>query len=91
VNTIEPYVCGHSVSLKFFDHLFIKLLPIVINHVRVDVEGAVMADLAEQLLGVKECGFRPRHVNNLANEFRCYANYCTSLTDRSDNTDGSIP
>lgn len=47
--------------------------------------GSVMAELAEQLLGVKECSFRPSHVNNLANEFRCYSNYCTSLTDTSDN------
>jgi len=31
------------------------------------VEGAVMSDLAQQLLAVKECSFRPRHMNNLAN------------------------
>ena len=59
-----------------------------IDGMRIDVEGAVMAELAEQLLGVKECSFRPRHVNNLANEFRCYTNYSTSLTDHmSDNAD----
>jgi len=47
------------------------------------VEGAVMAELAQELLGVKECDFRPCHVNNLANEFRCYANYKTTLTHDS--------
>jgi len=57
----------------------------VINYVWIDIEGAVMSELAEQLLGVKDSGFRPRHVNNLANEFCCYANYCTSLMDTSDN------
>ena len=43
------------------------------------VEGAVMAELAEELLAVHDCGFRPCHVNKLANEFRCYPNYTTSL------------
>jgi len=43
-----------------------------------------MAELAEQLLGVKDCGFRPSHVNNLANEFRCYANYTTSVIHAAD-------
>jgi len=47
------------------------------------VEGAVMAELAEELLGVKECDFRPSHVNNLANEFRCYANYEMTATPDS--------
>jgi len=47
------------------------------------VEGAVMAQLAEELLGVKECSFRPTHVNNLANEFRCYANFKACFTDKN--------
>jgi len=45
-----------------------------------------MAELAEELLGVKECGFRPSHVNSLANEFRCYANYTTSVIHTADST-----
>jgi len=37
--------------------------------------GAQMGELAGRLLGVRECQFRPRHSNNLANEFRCFASY----------------
>lgn len=37
--------------------------------------GAVMADLADRLLSLKLCKFEPKHENNLANEFRCYANF----------------
>ncbi len=39
------------------------------------VTGAVMEGLAGRLLSLKECKFRPGHKNNLANEFRCFANY----------------
>ncbi|XP_063237073.1 LOW QUALITY PROTEIN: EEF1A lysine methyltransferase 1 [Bacillus rossius redtenbacheri] len=42
--------------------------------------GAVMADLAERLLGVKKCDFEPRHRNNLANDFFCFTNYGCFLT-----------
>nr|CAG4636376.1 EOG090X0ABW [Eubosmina coregoni] len=37
--------------------------------------GAIMEELAGRLLQLKMCDFRPRHRNNLANDFRCYANY----------------
>jgi len=37
--------------------------------------GAVMGDLADRLLGLKLCKFEPQHQNNLANEFRCFANF----------------
>ena len=37
--------------------------------------GAVMEDLAGRLLGAQICRFEPRHSNNLANEFRCFANF----------------
>ena len=37
--------------------------------------GAVMADLADRLLGLKPCKFEPRHENNLANTFQCFANF----------------
>lgn len=37
--------------------------------------GAIMQELAERLLDVKKCNFTPRHRNNLANEFYCYANF----------------
>lgn len=34
-----------------------------------------MAEIAEKLLNVKKSSFEPRHKNNLANEFWCYANF----------------
>jgi hypothetical protein len=34
-----------------------------------------MEDLAGRLLQLKMCAFQPKHRNNLANDFRCYANY----------------
>lgn len=37
--------------------------------------GAVMEDLARELLSVVSCQFKPRHSNGLANEFHCYTNY----------------
>jgi len=60
-------VCDHLLVINDNDYVTILC-----------AEGAVMAELAEELLGVKECEFRPSHVNNLANEFRCYANYKTT-------------
>ncbi|KAM6178619.1 EEF1A lysine methyltransferase 1 [Rhynchocyon petersi] len=41
--------------------------------------GAIMAEAAADLLGVKMCTFIPRHTRNLANEFRCYVNYDSGL------------
>ncbi|XP_018595462.1 EEF1A lysine methyltransferase 1 [Scleropages formosus] len=41
--------------------------------------GAIMEEDAEKLLGVKMCSFLPKHNRNLANEFRCYVNYSSSL------------
>ncbi len=43
--------------------------------------GAIMKELAERLLGTKECKFIPKHTNNLANEFRCYTNFKTKHLD----------
>eukprot|EP00095_Tigriopus_kingsejongensis_P010160 maker-scaffold575_size133042-snap-gene-0.36 protein:Tk10160 transcript:maker-scaffold575_size133042-snap-gene-0.36-mRNA-1 annotation:"metallophosphoesterase 1 isoform x1" len=40
--------------------------------------GALMGDMAERLLQLKAQEFKPTHRNNLANEFRCYANYTMS-------------
>ncbi len=37
--------------------------------------GAVMEELAGRLLDVRKCKFEPKHKNNLANEFCCFANY----------------
>ena len=37
--------------------------------------GAVMENVAKQVLDVKPCNFVPKHVNILANEFCCYLNY----------------
>lgn len=50
---------------------------------RVCSPGAVMAEAAARLLGVKACRFLPRHARALANEFRCYVNYKSGL-DRED-------
>ena len=38
-----------------------------------------MEALASRLLGTHACEFVPRHSRNLANEFRCYANYPSGL------------
>lgn len=45
--------------------------------------GAIMEDLAGRLLQLKMCDFRPRHRNNLANDFRCYANYDFQSSEKS--------
>ena len=37
--------------------------------------GEVMAELAARLLDLKICDFHPQHTNNLANQFRCFANF----------------
>ncbi|KAM3959306.1 EEF1A lysine methyltransferase 1 [Aphomia sociella] len=37
--------------------------------------GAIMREHVEKLLDLKLCKFQPRHRNNLANEFSCYANF----------------
>ena len=37
--------------------------------------GATMKELLERLMNLQCCKFLPKHKNNLANEFRCYANY----------------
>ena len=37
--------------------------------------GATMEDLLGRLLSLRCCKYIPRHKNNLANEFRCFANY----------------
>ncbi|XP_059468475.1 EEF1A lysine methyltransferase 1 [Neocloeon triangulifer] len=37
--------------------------------------GAVMSDLAQRLLQVRQLDFLPGHRNNLGNEFRCFANF----------------
>jgi len=40
--------------------------------------GAVMEDVAKQVLNVTPCNFVPKHANNLANEFQCYLNYSSN-------------
>lgn len=37
--------------------------------------GAIMKENVERLLDLRQCQFQPRHRNNLANEFSCYANF----------------
>lgn len=41
--------------------------------------GAIMENLAKDLLGVKMCSFLPKHNRNLSNEFRCFVNYPSLL------------
>uniref|UniRef100_A0AAY5L1E0 EEF1A lysine methyltransferase 1 n=1 Tax=Esox lucius TaxID=8010 RepID=A0AAY5L1E0_ESOLU len=41
--------------------------------------GAIMEEHAEKLLGLKICRYIPKHNKNLANEFRCFTNYPSSL------------
>ncbi|KAJ8013071.1 hypothetical protein DPEC_G00049490 [Dallia pectoralis] len=41
--------------------------------------GAIMEEHAEKLLGLKICHYIPKHNKNLANEFRCFTNYPSSL------------
>lgn len=37
--------------------------------------GTIVSDLAAKLLDVKMSKFKPKHNNNLANEFSCYSNF----------------
>lgn len=37
--------------------------------------GTIMKDIVKELLDLKLCEFQPKHRNNLANEFSCYANF----------------
>merc|ERR1712228_1054082 len=37
--------------------------------------GAVMAELADRLAGLKVCKFDPVHQNSLSNPFQCFANF----------------
>jgi Probable N6-adenine methyltransferase len=55
---------------------------IMIANVELSGVGAIMADIAAEVLNVKQCRFRPGHANNLANEFRCFANYDTFVIDK---------
>ncbi|KAL7865762.1 hypothetical protein SRHO_G00110090 [Serrasalmus rhombeus] len=41
--------------------------------------GAIMEEHAGKLMGLKICSYLPKHSHNLANEFRCYVNYDSSL------------
>lgn len=41
--------------------------------------GAIMEDLAKNLLDAKMCDFLPKHNKNLSNEFRCFVNYPSRL------------
>lgn len=41
--------------------------------------GAIMENLAKDLLGLKMCSFLPKHERNLSNDFRCFVNYPSRL------------
>ncbi|TKR77109.1 hypothetical protein L596_018141 [Steinernema carpocapsae] len=40
--------------------------------------GAIMEEMAKRLLSTSRTKFEPKHANNLANDFACFANYATS-------------
>ena len=42
--------------------------------------GAIMEEMAKRLLNLEKCKFEPGHKNNLANDFKCYANYDLDLS-----------
>lgn len=48
-------------------------------HRHVCFTGAVMENLAKDLLDVNMCSFLPKHNRNLSNEFRCFVNYPSRL------------
>ena len=56
------------------------ILPISLSCVSHFV-GAVMEPHAEKFLGLKKCKYLPKHNKQLQNEFRCYANYTTTVLD----------
>ena len=60
--------------VSYYYHVVKSIMTCSLN-----LAGAVMADLALKYLGVNECEFIPAHVNNLANEFRCYVNYNSTM------------
>jgi hypothetical protein len=41
--------------------------------------GIIMQPMLERLLSMHRCVFEPKHVNNLANQFACFANYKTQF------------
>ncbi|XP_028289435.1 EEF1A lysine methyltransferase 1 [Parambassis ranga] len=41
--------------------------------------GAIMENVAKDLLNVQMCSFLPKHNRNLSNEFRCFVNYPSRL------------
>lgn len=55
------------------------VLCLVHVHLWLVLLGAIMEELAGKLMDLKTCSFLPKHNHNLANEFRCYVNYESSL------------
>ena len=82
-------VTTHACTLSHHTHIYSPLPPPpppppphthTLSHT-----GAVMESLAWELLNLRVCtNFIPRHARNLANEFRCYSNYKTSLDSSSE-------
>ena len=81
-----PKECRESYDLVFADPPFLSdecltKTAVTMKYICKDPKklvlcsGAVMEELAGRLLDLKICQFKPEHKNNLANEFRCYANF----------------
>ena len=63
-------------EIRFVMYYYIPLHQPIINQFQnFLILGATMKELLERLLNLHCCEFLPKHKNNLANEFRCYANY----------------
>ena len=58
-------------SLKILFYIYLACLTVLTYY----FIGATMEDLLGRLLSLRCCKYIPRHKNNLANEFRCFANY----------------
>ncbi|XP_075216053.1 EEF1A lysine methyltransferase 1 isoform X2 [Lycorma delicatula] len=73
------HLCGSNEDPPFLSEECLQKTAVTVKFLAKDkiilCTGAAMERLAEKLLGVKKCKFEPRHKNNLANEFSCYANY----------------
>lgn len=65
----------------FLSEECIQAMSTLVNRMRRDgsdiilCSGDVVARWAEDFMGLNQCGFRPQHERNLANEFRSYANF----------------
>ncbi|TNN03588.1 hypothetical protein fugu_000617 [Takifugu bimaculatus] len=79
----EPLSLGGSVAPQSFRRECLEKVAKTIKYLSKGkvllCTGAIMENVAEELLGVKKCSFLPEHKRNLSNEFRCFVNYPSQL------------